>query len=190
MFGLSLCSKCLKKYSVKLGVALNRDLDSLHHELKDRIASQSERYYFKKDFFSYGRESNGSIITKLALEFLKSCENKEMHSYTTRFEWAFEDYLKAHEDDEIKEIFLNDYDEILEESVKLRKQKKRERFEVIKNKILDEFSSAPWYDHVVDSKYFKEVTQHLLQAPLKGTKKALQAIVNDIRLKYDTWIPA
>jgi hypothetical protein len=94
-------------------------------------------------------------------------------------------------------IFYETYDEILLESVAYYKsieqkriellQKKmkinREKFDVIKDSILNKFSEAPWSEYLPGSFYFNKVTTHLRKAPSKATKKGLQAIANDILQK-------
>jgi hypothetical protein len=161
--------------------------------LKDRIASISHLYYCLKDQ-SQGGERIGPIITAQTIDRLNRL-NALQDTITLRT--ALVDYLGTIPIG--PQTFFDSYDEILPESIAyhaLIEQRKREalvnkfrinynKFKVIKDTILSKLSGAPWSNHVENSDYFIKATEGLRHAPSKATKKALQAIVNDIRPKFD-----
>jgi hypothetical protein len=157
--------------------------------IKDRIASHFKCFYFAKDY-SQGGERNRPVITVQTMNYLRKLPDKT-------FTAALENFL--HTIPRGPKTFFDNYDKILPESITyhaiivqrkreaLEKKisKKKEKFEVIKDTILNKLSGAPWSNHVENSTYFIKATEGLRHAPSKATKKALQAIVNDIRPKFD-----
>jgi hypothetical protein len=162
----------------------------MERAIKIRIISKFDSFhqFFDKDYFQ-GGERNGPVVT---------AETIGRHLLLdTSLSASLENYLSTIPIGPI--TFFDAYDKILPESVAYHKSIERkkiealenkmninkEKFEVIKGTILNKLSNAPWAEFLTGSKYFRKVTEHLLNAPSKATKKTLQVIVDDIRPKLD-----
>lgn len=192
--GLSLCSKCRSKsYTIFDNNETRNALESMEIVNKNRVASSKYGSFFSFFAMDYiqGGEREGPIITGQTMDRLCSTRGD------TTLAVALENYFSSIPIG--SKTFFENYDEILLESVVYHKsveqkrvellEKKmninRDKFDVIKDSILNGLSDAPWSEHLPGSLYFDTVTAHLRKAPSKATKKGLQAIVNDILQKFD-----